>query len=126
MDNRSVAGCMDFNLLVDSFASPHSLLHVSSQLSDHTMATSGNRYVKLQDCYFSVCGFCFALQVNLKGCVEEKCKNFFYEPSFVDPNVISPTGVGRALISGLEVELSLAPFHCCNPWLKPLQQYPYQ
>ena len=66
MDNRSVAGYMDFNLQIDSFASPHSLLHVSSQLSDHTMATSANRYVKLQDYYFSVCGFCFAVQVNLK------------------------------------------------------------
>lgn len=82
MDNRPIAGCMDFNLLVDSFASPHSLLHVSSQLSDYTMTTSGNRYVKLQDYYFSVCGFCFAVQVNLKGCVEEKCKNIFTRTEF--------------------------------------------
>jgi hypothetical protein len=45
MDNGTVAGCMDFNLLVDSSASPHSPLHDYSQLSDHTMATSGNRYI---------------------------------------------------------------------------------
>jgi hypothetical protein len=82
MDNRSVAGCTDFNLQFDGFASPHSLLHVSYQLSDHTMATSGKGYVKLQDYYFSVCGFCFAAQVNLKGCVEEKCKKLFTRTKF--------------------------------------------
>jgi hypothetical protein len=57
MDNRTVAGSMGFNLLVDNFVSPHSLLHVSSQLSDATMATCGNRYVKLQYYCFSVCRF---------------------------------------------------------------------
>jgi len=82
MDNRSVAGCLDFNLLDDSFASPISLLHVSSQLSDHSTATSGNRYVKLQDYYFSVRGFYVAVQVNLKGCVEEKLKKLFIPTEF--------------------------------------------
>jgi hypothetical protein len=82
MDNGTVAGCVDFNLLVDNFASPHSLLHEYSQLSDHTMATSDNRYVKLQHYYISVCGFCFDVQVNIKGCVEDNCKNIFLRTEF--------------------------------------------
>lgn len=57
---------------------------------------------------------------------KRSARTFLHEPNFVDTNIISPTGVGMALISGLDVELSLAPFHCCNPWLNTLQQYPHQ
>jgi hypothetical protein len=126
MDNRTVAGCMDFNLLVGSFDSPHSLLRVSSQLSDHTTATSANRYVTLQEYYFSVCEFCFLFKWTSKDVWKRNARTFLYQPIFVDTNVISPTGVGRALEPGLKFKLSLGLFHCCSSWLNTLQKYLYQ
>ena len=115
MDNRTVAECMDFNVLVDSFASPHSLLCVSSQLSDHSMATSGNRYVKLQDYYFSVCGVYFAVQVNSKDAWKRSARTFLNEPNFVDTDVISPACVGRSLTFRHRASCILGQAFRCSP-----------